>query len=139
MITVNICYILNSLEGDVVLFNNTSFRILEQGLDAVWLRQQVISQNIANNDTPGYKARTVNFSTVLEDTKANMKSGMKSQKKLNLKATVTTENGTNQTFNENNVDIEKEGVALADAQLQYETLINKITNEFNMIKQAVSK
>ena len=35
----------------MALFNNTSFRLLEQGLDGVWLKQKIISQNIANAET----------------------------------------------------------------------------------------
>ncbi len=122
------------------LFNNTSFRLLQQGLDAVWLKQQVINQNIANSDTPEYKARTVHFRAVLEEKKNELKRDFKnSDEELNLRTTITTERGTNQTFNGNNVDIEKEAIALADAQIQYESLVNKISNEFSMIRTAISR
>lgn len=123
----------------MAIFNNTSFRLLEQGLDGVWRKQQVISQNIANKDTPGYKAKTVNFKTVLSEETQNIKDKTISNRKpeLNLVTTVSVENGTNQTFNENNVDAEKEHIALADAQIQYDLLTKKISNEFAMIKSAI--
>ncbi len=119
----------------MALFDNTSFRLIEQGLDGVWQKQQVIRQNIANSDTPGYKAKTVNFKAVLSDA-VNSK-GTYGDKNLNLVTSVSTEQGTNQTVDENNVDTEKEHTALADAQIQYELLINKMTNEFGMIKSAI--
>lgn len=123
------------------MFNNTSFRLLEQGLDGVWQKQQVISQNIANADTPGYKAKTVNFKTVFTEERQNIKDKVmsKNKPKIDLVTTVSVEEGTNQTFNENNVDTEKEHIALADAQLQYSSLVNKISNEFEMIKTAIMR
>lgn len=125
----------------MAIFNNTSFRLLEQGLDGVWQKQQVISQNIANADTPGYKAKTVNFKTVLTEETNNIKDKAmsKSKPQLNLATTVSVEKGTNQTFDENNVDTEKEHIALADAQIQYNLLVNKISNEFDMIKSAIMR
>ena len=38
---------------------------LENSLDAAWLRNDVISQNIANADTPGYKRKEVQFEEYL--------------------------------------------------------------------------
>jgi len=124
----------------MALFNNTSFRLLEQGLDAVWLKQNVIRQNIANSDTPNYKARTVNFSAVLKEKLQHSGSNNESSKmQLNLETTITTEKGTNQNLDGNNVDTEKEAVALADAQLQYDVLAGKISNEFAMLRTAISR
>ncbi len=139
----------------MALFDNTSFRFLEQGLGMTWQKQKIISQNIANDSTPGYKARTVDFNVVLEekckcvyhpetphdedevDGRLIGKSGGKSP--FGLEMVVTVENNTNQTLDGNNVDIEKEAIALADAQLQYNTLSEKIMNEFSMVRTALSK
>ena len=41
--------------------------ILEKTADASWLRHSVISNNIANADTPTYKRKDVNFQSYLED------------------------------------------------------------------------
>ena len=124
----------------MALFNNTSFRILEQGLDAVWLKQQVVLQNIANADTPDYKAKTVNFKTVLKDQiKSRAGGGQTFAKQLNLETEVSIEKGTSQIFDGNNVDQEKEQMALLDAQIQYEALINKANSEFSMIRTAIAR
>ena len=48
------------------MFKNTSFRFLEQGLDLTWQKQKIISQNIANDSTPGYKAKTAEFRVILD-------------------------------------------------------------------------
>ena len=49
------------------LFDSNAFKITEQGLDAAWYKQQVISHNIANVSTPDFKAKTVDFGLVLKE------------------------------------------------------------------------
>lgn len=124
----------------MALFNNTSFRLLQQGLDAVWLKQKVISQNIANADTPGYKAKTVSFSAVLKEKRQHSGSiEHEGKQELNLQTHVTVEKSTNQLLDGNNVDAEKENVALADAQYQYDVLAGKLSEEFSMIRTAITR
>lgn len=123
----------------MALFNNTSFRLLEQGLDAVWLKQKVISQNIANSDTPGYKAKTVQFSAVLKEKCKYQQYHKKDKEELTLTPVITEEKGTNQLLDGNNVDVEKEMMALSDAQYQYDVLSEKVTNEFSMIRTAITR
>jgi len=47
--------------------------VLEKSLDAALLRNEAISQNIANVDTPGYKRKTVAFEEYLNDARAKIK------------------------------------------------------------------
>ena len=129
------------LRGEYAMgfMDNTSFSILQKSLDATWYKQKIISQNIANDSTPGYKAKTVNFGLVLKDKcKCSYHPG-EQESGIELTTTVTEEQNTQQTLDGNNVDIEKEATALADAQLQYSTLIDKMNNEFSMIRTAIQK
>ncbi len=123
----------------MAILNNTGYRLIEQGLDATWMQQKIISQNIANADTPGYKAKTVSFKAVIEEKNEKMKSHIEQQNQINLKTIVTEEDGTNQIFDGNNIDAEKEMVSFADAQIRYDTLIQKMNSEFSMIRTALSR
>ena len=49
------------------LFEDAAFRALQSGLDAMWLKQQVAGHNIANVETPGFKAKKVEFKQVLKE------------------------------------------------------------------------
>ena len=51
----------------MALFDTTSFRIASQGLELLSKQREVIAQNIANQDTPDYKAKYLYFSGVLRD------------------------------------------------------------------------
>lgn len=44
-------------------------RVLERIVHAANTRQKVLASNIANSDTPGYKARDVKFKNLLSDEK----------------------------------------------------------------------
>lgn len=118
------------------LFDGAAFKITEQGLDASWYQQTVISNNIANMDTPGYKARTVSFGFVLDQAigARNSDNG-----RLNVRISETYETDTNQTLNGNNVDIEKESNALVDAQYQYSTMVDYLNSRYSMIRTAIGK
>lgn len=124
----------------MALFGNTSFKIMEQGLDNVWYKQKIISQNIANVSTPNYKAKTVTFGAVLKDKcRCRYHAAQQDGTRLDMTVHVTEEPNTTQRLDGNNVDMEKEAVALSDAQYQYSTLIDKTINEFNMIRTAIQK
>lgn len=130
------------------LFDGAAFVLTEQGLDAAWYKQQVISHNIANISTPDYKAKTVNFGLVLENT-AKCKyhdntdcphdHTKETEKKDPVWVTTTYETNTDQLLNGNNVDIEKEGFALVDVQYQYKTMIDYMNSQYAMIRSAIGK
>lgn len=48
------------------LLNSTSFRLMEAGLRAANIRQNVISNNIANEETPYFKRSDVSFENLLQ-------------------------------------------------------------------------
>ncbi len=48
------------------LFARTGLDLLKRSLDAYTLRQKVIAENISHAETPGYRARSVDFETRLQ-------------------------------------------------------------------------
>ena len=115
---------------DGKLFNGVN--ILGKSLDARWLRNQVISNNIANVDTPGYKRKDVNFENYLQqELKLN-------KKNININAlnpTVFTDNQSLEyRMDGNNVDVDTEMINLTKNQLRYSTLIDQVKQDFSRIK-----
>lgn len=128
------------------LFDSGAITLTEQGLDATWYKQQVISHNIANVDTPDYKAKTVDFGIVLENAcrckyhvGSDNKDGVNGKPSAKFTVTTTYETNTNQILDGNNVDIEKEALALADAQYQYGSMIDYMNSQYSMIRRAIGK
>ncbi len=120
----------------LALFEGDQFKIAEQGLDASWFQQKVISNNIANVETPDFKAKTMSFGLVLDNA---LHAQITGGDRLSVRGSVTYETNTSQLLNGNNVDIEKESSAMLDAQYQYSTLIDYLNNQYQMIRIAISK
>jgi len=114
--------------------------ILQKSLDAVWLRQRVISNNIANIDTPGYKSGSVRFEDILSKRINGNYKNMQSLKKAldKTKPRVVVNEDTFVREDGNNVVIDKEQIELARAQLQYDYLISSLVSQLDRLKYAIN-
>lgn len=134
------------------MFGRTSnnIKVLEKALDASLLRNEVIAQNIANVDTPGYKKRTVRFEEYLAGAlKGNSFKGYKTDKRHidigagdidSVKMRVTQDyKDLSMRLDGNNVDIEAEMAAMAKNNIQYNTLIQSISGKFRSMKSVISE
>lgn len=133
------------------LFDSNAHNLAEQALDATWYKQRVINHNISNNDTPDYKAKTVEFKLILDEMcKCKYHEGIEHKgchsgtQKIatdppKLTVITTYETNTAQILDGNNVDMEKEQNALTNAQFQYSALTDYLNNNYSMIRKAVSK
>lgn len=117
--------------------------VLDKAADASWIRNEVISNNIANVDTPNYKRQDVEFESYLlaQLEGANSSSLKKTVAGMDLDSLASTiytdSNSLSYRLDGNNVDIDTENVELASNQLKYQALVSSINNEFSMIKSAM--
>ncbi len=118
-------------------------RILDKAADGSWLRNEAISNNIANADTPGYKRQDVAFESVLKKALGNNRYVTTDEKvsralKKNLSVrTYTDYDNYSYRLDKNNVDIENENVMLAENQIKYQGLISCIQDEFQNLQIAM--
>ena len=114
--------------------------VLNRAADAAWQRNEAISNNIANVDTPGYKRQDVAFESVLQQALGNNRYQSMDDKVANVnlsrlrgRAYVDYANNSYR-LDGNNVDIENENVMLAENQLKYQGLISSINQEFTNLQ-----
>ena len=114
--------------------------VLDRAADAALQRNEAISNNIANVDTPGYKRQDVAFESVLQQALGNNRYESMDDKVANVnlsrlrgRAYVDYANYSYR-LDGNNVDIENENVMLAENQLKYQGLISSINQEFTNLK-----
>lgn len=116
--------------------------IMDKAADASWTRENLITNNIANADTPGYKRKDIDFSTALQRELGGSKyvSLDKKVRELNtdlsgLSVSAYTD-AANYSYrlDRNNVDVDTEQVELASEQLKYELLTTAINEEFSRMK-----
>ena len=117
-------------------FDSGILSVTEKGLDALWLRQQVISGNIANIDTPGYKCKSVEFEDLL--TRA-LQQGDVTDSTENIRPKVITRENTQAREDGNNVDIDAENIELVRTQLAYEALARAVSAQYSRIKYAITE
>jgi len=125
----------------------SSVNWLEKGLDASWLRSQVISNNIANVDTVGFKSSKVDFesafkSALSQDSFALKKTNDKHidfSEPSNITFRAEVNGSTSMRMDGNNVDIDYESAELAKNQIYYNTLVQQISSEFRRLDMAINE
>jgi len=126
---------------------NELLNMQESALKVREARQELLASNIANADTPNYKARDVNFSQALQQVSQG-KQGLKGTLPLavtssahQLGKSVGPLAGVTQFRNDqqgsidgNDVDIDKERMQFADNGVRYEASVTLITAQIrNML------
>ncbi len=129
--------------------NNTALHALSFALDGLSMRQKATAHNIANVDTPGYKAHFVSFETQLQqalhgdeattfslnitDTGHIDPSGATSKS-----TAITVDHDNNQLRNDgNNVDIDLEMTNLAETTIRYQTLTQLAGMKLSLLKSII--
>ena len=116
--------------------------VLKAAADASWTREEVLTNNIANVDTPNYKRQDVDFTTYLNSALSRTNGGYSSlTNRVNninyndVAIRTYTDNSTlSYRTDGNNVDLSTENVELAAEQINYNALIDSMNNEFSRFK-----
>lgn len=114
--------------------------VLNKAANASWQREEVIANNLANVNTPGYKRKDVDFQSVLRNELGNMKyqtldSKVEHADLSRLNASVYIDSAHySYRIDKNNVDIDNENVALASEKIRYDALTDSMTQEFSRLK-----
>ena len=112
---------------------------LESYLSLTTRREQAISSNMANVDTPGYHTRDIDFSSELQ----RATSGVLSQSEdgtgsMQINPVVRDVPGLLERPDGNNVSLDREGLLMSETQLQYQIGIQLIKHQFHQILSAIS-
>lgn len=110
-------------------------QVLAAALDGVSQRQQVTADNIANIDTPGFRATSVDFETQLKAAISDGTFAEGNPVEIGMTATPTD---TPVGANGNNVDLRKETMAAVQSQFQYQILTRAVSDRYSLIKTAVT-
>ena len=124
------------------LFSDISTQMAKTALNGLSLRQQAISRNLANIDTPGFKAQTVNFQETLDRM-------VDDDNLLSLKVThdahlttaaddtgfrLSLRPGGTLRADENNVDVDVEMTDMSEAGIQYQAVSQAISKKLMLLK-----
>ncbi|MBR3599249.1 MAG: flagellar basal body rod protein FlgB [Lachnospiraceae bacterium] len=119
--------------------------ILDKAADASVHRNELLSNNIANVDTPNYKRKDLDFESILQAELAGEISLNKAVDNANrhlntLDPQVYTDNSSlAYRLDGNNVDIATEEAYLAENQIKYQALVDLMNQEFSRYKTVLSQ
>lgn len=136
---------------DKILFSDKVPLILKKNLDALSDRHLLVSGNISNVNTPGYKAHDIDFQKQLREVV-----GATGDDNVKLRATSAKHFGPSKEAisslepeifedeavarsNGNNVDIDKEMAKLAENQIMYSAIAQLMTKRGSTVRAAISE
>lgn len=117
--------------------------VLDKAMDASWLRNEALSNNLANANTPGYKRQDINFETQLAKALRHSRYQSMDAKVADVKMnrlkpiTYTDYAGYSYRIDGNNVDPDTEGVYLAKNQVVYQGLYQSVSEEFKNLQMVM--
>lgn len=124
------------------LFSGT-IQNLENALGRADIKQKVITNNIANIDTPNYKAKKVSFRNLLDQETSNLEAVKTDYRHVDFTGSgddysIVSSSDTSYQQNGNNVDIDKEMTDLAENQINYQALVERMSGKFNSLKTVLT-
>src|SRR5690349_21035334 len=118
--------------------DDRTFPVMQDLLSWTSKRQQALASNIANLDTPGYRAKDYSFEDQLESSIS-----MVSTSPRHIAPVADAPNarefdvGTAEKLNGNNVDIERELTEITKNGIEYVTLIQYLNQKIRTLRSAI--
>jgi flagellar basal-body rod protein FlgB len=127
---------------------NRALTAAKRALDGLTRRQEVISSNLANVDTPGYTAKQLNFESAL-------RSELSRSGSLDLQSTqaghlspaeqggrlmqVINRPGGTPRADGNTVDIDRELLEMSETSLRFETLTTLLNKRYSLLREIANR
>lgn len=126
------------LGNSVSLFGNT-ITLAQKAMDMLWVKQEAISNNLANVDTPGYKRKQVSFEEAFrKKLQAAGGTGSTSMRNAISSADYTvTSRDDSARVDENNVNADVENTEMTRTWLHYYYLTYSANADVKRLQTAI--
>ena len=116
---------------------DVTFQTLDLALGAAGKRQEVLANNLANVNTPGYKRLDVDFDGILAKAVDAARIGDRSALDA-LRPTVTQDHSVAVRADGNSVDVDQEMAFLAENNIRYNALVQLTQKKLDTLKYVIS-
>lgn len=123
------------------------FGVHQQGVRIRSKRAELLANNMANADTPGFKARDVDFKQALQQAQTGMPSGsLKTTNAKHISSGTTWENNSSEllyrnpiqpSVDGNTVDTQYEKAQFVQNAIQYQTSLHFLSGKIKSLKTAI--
>jgi flagellar basal-body rod protein FlgB len=122
--------------NDHGMIATTLTEALGRFLDVDVARYQLVSRNMANIDTPGYRTRDLNFRAELRRAAVAEENGQLTRAAYSPVARQVS--GLMERPDGNNVSVEREGMLLAETQMKFNLGVQLLKQQFRLISLAIN-
>ena len=120
------------------------FRFHQNALNVRAFRQQLLAANIANADTPGYKARDIDFSAALRDATSGSVAALRTSSDRHLAAATRNEPAAvlfrsvqQPSIDGNTVDMDVERNRFAENAVHYDASLTFLNSQIKLMLAAL--
>jgi len=126
---------------------DTSIGVISSWLHGLTARQNAISNNIANIDTPGYQRQEARFETALQQQIGGGSAQLRTTdaRHIAVGGRLAGQLGvdpaqllTSSRMDQNNVSIDQEMTSLADTQMRFQAASEALTTKLSILKQVIA-
>lgn len=107
-------------------------------------RSEILAANIANTDTPQFKAKDINFSDILRNQETRLETKLSTTNERHVKPVTDSMSGsllyrlpTKETSNGNTVEAEVEQAAFSENAIAYQTSIQFLNGTISGLRLAI--
>lgn len=114
--------------------------MIKSALDLSNLRQDTISSNLSNINTPDYKANRVVFENHLKDARDGMNLNKTNNNHINpldSMGIIEKQNNRSVKDNGNDVDVDFEMAELAANNIYYDSVVSQLNAKYKMMRNAI--
>jgi flagellar basal-body rod protein FlgB len=125
--------------SDAMAFDRT-IKMMEDRLSLNSLNQKLISGNLANINTPGYKAKEVSFEKALRESLEDQVLQMVRSNTSHMAPDAPAQAMKNPEITESGpVDLDSEMVKLTKNSIEYQYMVTMLNKKFTMLKTAITE
>lgn len=114
------------------------FSVMNKTLDGLWARNEVISDNIANFETPNYKRKTIDFETSLQKAINEVGDNKLSHKEIDKSKIFMDTDEETVRMDGNSVDLEQEQLLMIKNSYQYMYTQRVMNDYFTRLGKAIN-
>ena len=114
------------------------FSVMNKTLDGLWARNEVISNNIANFETPNYKRKTIDFETSLQKAINEVSDNKLSHKEIDKSKIFMDTDEETVRMDGNSVDLEQEQLLMIKNSYQYMYTQRVMNDYFTRLGKAIN-
>lgn len=124
------------------VLSNNSFLMLEKSMNYLWTKQTAILDNIANAETPNYKAKVVTFEETLKERLEEAASGTSSRRAvrevLENSEFAVTEYAESTRMDDNGVNLTEQSTELVRNSYQLQYVMQAISSEISQLRTVIT-